>query len=114
MASMRSYSDWKSFPALLQYQTVGDTIPDGGKTRQTEGTKMGANRKYRWEQWFDRPITVLVRGTDYHCSQSTMVGMIRNNASRRGVRVRIVDTENLIIIKVANAVQHTDQVGITS
>ena len=75
---------------------------------------MAAKRKYNWDGLFDRQHTVLVRGADYHCSQSTMAGMIRNQASGRGVRVCLTDTGDSIIVEVANEVSHTDQVAVTS
>ena len=75
---------------------------------------MGAKRKYMWEDWFDKPHTLLVRGVDYHCSQSAMAGMVRNNASQRGVRVRIIDTGWSITIEVTGEVPHTDKVAVTS
>ena len=73
---------------------------------------MAAKRKYMWEEWFDQPSTTLVRGTDYHCSQSTMAGMVRNNASQRGVRVRLIDTGDSITIEVTGEVQHTNQAAV--
>lgn len=69
-------------------------------------------RIYQWEQWFERPRTVLVRGVDYHCSQTTMSGMVRNNASRRGVRTRITDDGKSITIEVTGAVPHTDKAAV--
>lgn len=57
-------------------------------------------RKYQWEEWFGRPCTVLLRGIHYNCSQSAMCQSIRNNASRRGVRVSLVDTGTEIILEV--------------
>lgn len=71
-------------------------------------------RKYRWEDWFDRPRTVLVRGTDYHCSQSTMVAMIRNNASMRQARVRLTDTGDSIVIEVVSEILHTNRVEVAA
>jgi hypothetical protein len=65
---------------------------------------MAAHRKYPWEQWFGRPSTVLVRGIDYQCSQSTMVQTIRNNASARGLRVQPTDKGTEILIEVRGAV----------
>ncbi len=61
---------------------------------------MAAKRKYRWEQWFAEPRTVLLRGVDYECSQSTMVAAIRNRASERGLRVRVVDNGDSIMVEV--------------
>ena len=73
---------------------------------------VGRPRKYRWEEWFGRPLTVLVNGLDYHCSQSTMSQMVRNNASQRGLRVRVTDTGDTIIIEVVGEVQHTDKAAV--
>ncbi len=75
---------------------------------------MAAKRKYRWEEWFAAPRTVLVRGVDYHCSQSALCGTIRNNASRRGLRVRLTDTGNTVIIEVMGAVYHPDPTPVAS
>lgn len=48
-------------------------------------------RKYHWDEWFSKPRTVLLRNVHYDCSQSTMVQSIRNEASTRGLRVKILD-----------------------
>ncbi len=65
-------------------------------------------RKYGWEEWFDRHgRTILVRGVDYHCSQSTMAQTIRNNASRRRLRVRLIDIGHAIILEVVGEVHRT-------
>src|SRR5579859_256308 len=63
-----------------------------------------AVRKYPWEEWFGKPRTVLVRGVHYHCSQSTMAQTIRNNASARGLRVRLHDAGTEIVVEVIRAV----------
>ena len=55
---------------------------------------------YPWEDWLGRPRTVILRGVHYRCSQSSMAQNIRNEASRRGVRVRVVDTNTEITIEV--------------
>lgn len=77
---------------------------------------MSAKRKYPWDDWFGQPITVLVRGEDYHCSQSTMVQTIRNNASRRGLRVRVVEDDDCraIRLEVLGEVQHTDRATVAN
>ncbi len=72
---------------------------------------MHGNRKYPWEVWFDRPHTVLVRGVDYHCSQSTMCQAIRNEA-RRKWRVRLTDNGDSIVMEVLGAIQHTDKTPV--
>lgn len=56
-------------------------------------------RKYQWEEWFGRRRTVLVRGVHYHCSQSTMAQTVRNNASARGLHVRLLDTGTSLVIE---------------
>lgn len=57
-------------------------------------------RKYPWEEWFKEKITVIVRGEDYDCSQSSMVQSIRNRATLAGLKVKVVDTDTEIIIVV--------------
>ncbi len=59
-----------------------------------------AVRKYHWEEWFGRPRTILEQGVHYDCSQSTMAQIIRNNASQRGLRVRVVDIGDAIVVDV--------------
>ena len=73
---------------------------------------MAAKRKYRWEEWFDQPRTLLVRDSDYTCSQSSMCQAIRNSASQHGVRVHLIDTGDSIIIEVVDAIQPTTQVAV--
>ena len=75
-------------------------------------------RKYPWEKWFGLKCVTLLRGVHYHCSQSTMAQTVRNNASARGLCVRIVDTGTEIIVEVtkdrANETPHTDKAPIHS
>ena len=74
---------------------------------------MAARRKYRWEDWFDRPTTTLEHGVHYHCSQSTMAGMVRNAASQRGLRVKVVDKGNSITITVVRREStHPDKAAV--
>lgn len=74
---------------------------------------MAARRKYRWEDWFDHPVTTLKRGVHYHCSQSAMAGMVRNAASQRKLYVKIIDTgDSIIIIKVVHESPHTDKTAV--
>lgn len=63
---------------------------------------------YRYGDWFNRPRTVLVRGQDYTCSQSSMEAQIRNAATKACVRVRIVDSNDRIVIWVVQ--EHADAV----
>lgn len=72
-------------------------------------------RKYPWERWFSLSRFVLLRGVHYLCSQSTMAQTVRNNASTRGLRVRITDTSTEIIVEVMgnrNEVSHTDKAPV--
>lgn len=73
---------------------------------------MAAKRKYNWEEWFGRPTTTIVRGVDYHCSQAMMWMMVRNAARQRGVRARVTDTHEGILIEVLGEVPHTDQATV--
>lgn len=66
------------------------------------------NRKYQWEAWLGGPKTHIVRGVHYHCSQSSIVGAIRNAASQRKLRVRITDLGDSVVIKVVHENTHTD------
>lgn len=75
---------------------------------------MAAKRKYSWEEWFGRERTTLVHGIDYHCSQSTMVATVRNNASKRKLRVRINDLGNSITMEVVGEILHTDKATVAS
>lgn len=61
---------------------------------------MAASRKYPWEVWFNRARTILLRGQHYSVSQSSMIQIIRNNASLYGVRVRLQDLGDSIVIQV--------------
>ena len=64
--------------------------------------------KYRWAEWFAQPTTVLVRGVDYRCSQSSMCGSIRNAASQAKLHVKLTDHGDSITIEVTSAIQHPD------
>lgn len=64
---------------------------------------MSRRRKYAWEDWFSRPETIIVAGVHYHCSQSTMCQTVRNNASRRGLRVKLTDVGTEVLIEVRDA-----------
>lgn len=77
-------------------------------------------RKYPWEEWFALGTFTLVGGVHYHCSQSTMAQTVRNNASSRGLRVRLDDTGTSIVVRViarrngTHEVLHTDKAPVTS
>lgn len=78
--------------------------------------KPGRPRKYPWEEWFRRERAVLLRGVHYRCSQSTMVQAVRNNASRRGLRVKIDDTDTEITVEVVGIIDRrsADEVPCTA
>lgn len=69
-------------------------------------------RKYPWEEWFKEKITVIVRGEDYDCSQSSMVQSIRNRATLDGLKVKVIDTDTEIIIVVMG--RREDEVPCTA
>ena len=77
---------------------------------------MGAPRKYAWEDWFCRRRIVLVRGVDYHCSQSAMTGQVRCAATKHGLRhVRVVDAGDRVVIEVPRVddeIPHTAEVTV--
>ncbi len=57
-------------------------------------------RLYDWGQWFRTRSITLFRGTHYWVSQSVMYQMIRNAASKHGMRVRLTDRGNCIDVEV--------------
>jgi hypothetical protein len=57
-------------------------------------------RLYFWEEWFRQGHFTVFRGTHYWISQAVMYQMIRNAASRYGVRVRLTDRGDSIEIEV--------------
>ncbi len=61
---------------------------------------MSRRSKYDWDDWFGQDRVVLHRGIDYHISQSMMHQSIKNNASRCGVRVKLRDHGNYIVVEV--------------
>lgn len=65
-------------------------------------------QKYKWELWFVRDKTVIRRGVDYDCSQSSMCQSIRNAATKHGVRVHLKDDGDAITIEVRGETPHTD------
>ncbi len=60
--------------------------------------EMAAHRKYPWEVWFSQPRTVLVRGRDYDIDNLMMWQTIKNNASKYGVRVKVIDNDGGLIL----------------
>ena len=70
-------------------------------------------RKYRWEEWFGQPRTVIVRGVDYHCSTAVMWQQVRNNAYARGIKCRVRDEGDQLVIEVESAGTHPDKVAVT-
>lgn len=73
---------------------------------------MAAERKYWWEKWFGQPKTMLVRGVDYHCAQAIMWQTVRNNARQKGVKARVTDIHDGILIEVISDIPHTDKVAV--
>lgn len=46
-------------------------------------------RRYPWDDWFAQSQFVLRHGNDYSCMPHGMAQMVRNVASRLGVKVRL-------------------------
>lgn len=78
------------------------------------------NKKYPWKKWMSGGVTAITRGIDYHCSQSTMVQMIRNKASLLGLKLSIHDTGAQIYFSVVgkrggnSEVPHTNSPPLVS
>ena len=60
---------------------------------------------YAWNQWFAQPSDedgktrlVLTAGVHYHCSQTNMAQVIRNAASRFGLRVNVLDMDDRFLV----------------
>lgn len=68
---------------------------------------MTRKRLYRWEEWFGRPRTTIVRGVDYACSQGVMWQMVRNEAWRRRKRIRVTDHNDRLVIEVIGDIPNT-------
>ncbi len=64
---------------------------------------MAARRKYDWDRLFEQHQSLLERGEDYHCSQSNIIQQIRNEASKRGLRIRLTDLDDRVVIKVISS-----------
>lgn len=45
---------------------------------------------YPWDKWFNRSRFSLKKGQDFHCQVHGMVQQIRNQATKRNVRVSVV------------------------
>lgn len=54
--------------------------------------------KYHWDRWLAQPRTVLTRGVDYACSQSSICQQARNAAAAAGIAVKIEDHGDRIVI----------------
>lgn len=81
------------------------------------GIEVAAKKKYNWDELFKRESSLLERWVDYSCSQSNMIQQIRNEASKRGLRIRISDLGTQIILKIVGGrdeVRDTTAVAITS
>lgn len=61
---------------------------------------MAARRKYDWNELFEQEHSLLKYGVDYHCSQSNIIQQIRNEASKRKLRVKLSDLGSSVLIQV--------------
>lgn len=58
------------------------------------------NRKYPWDKWFERARFTAVQGKDYTVSTSSMIQTIRQNASIRGLSIRVEDQGVKVTVRV--------------
>lgn len=58
---------------------------------------------YDWPRIFAGKQATLRKNRDYTCSQSSMVQAVRNRATKEGVKVRVVDKGNAVIVEVQDA-----------
>lgn len=73
---------------------------------------MPARTKYRWDEWFRRGRMALLLGTHYECSQSSIVAMVRNAASKRGLSVCVQDRGDHVIVEVTGESPHPDKTPV--
>jgi hypothetical protein len=55
-------------------------------------------KKYDWDTWLRGKRTVLVRGKDYHTTQSSMCQQAVTAARARGIKVKVVDGGDRVTI----------------
>ncbi len=46
-------------------------------------------KAYPWDQWFRRGLFTLLPGRDYSCPQDSMRQQLGNEASKRGLKIRV-------------------------
>lgn len=63
-------------------------------------SKRGQPRKYAWGALFRRNEFTLIEGVDYTCSRTTMLQMIRNQASGRELPIKITQRDDRITVTV--------------
>jgi hypothetical protein len=58
-----------------------------------------SNKRYNWPALFSQGERfTLVRGQDYHCSQSSIVQQLRNAASRAKITLHIEDLGDKVLV----------------
>jgi hypothetical protein len=67
-----------------------------------------ARRQYNWDHWFLPPGFVIFRGKDYECSQSSMVQQIRNEATKRRIRITVDDHIDHITAMVRGSIDDAE------
>lgn len=54
---------------------------------------------YQWDRWFSiEDGFVLRRYVDYYCSHSSMSQQVRNEASKRGIGVSIMEQDDSLVV----------------
>jgi hypothetical protein len=76
-------------------------VPGGSVSYRIELTMKSIGR-YPWEQWFKTTKFKLLKGRDYFCKTSGIVGQLRNYATREKYRISIdvADDEKSITVFV--------------
>lgn len=56
--------------------------------------------RYPWDKWLTQPQTILLRGRDYRCTTFGLAQQVRQQASRRGIRVSVHTTQDSVTIEL--------------
>ncbi len=54
--------------------------------------------KYDWNTWFALPVFRINQGEHYRCSQGTMAQQVRNAASRRGIKIHLMEGKDYFVV----------------
>lgn len=66
---------------------------------------------YDWAEWFGQRRFVLCRGIHYRCSTSSICQQVRNNATRIGVHVSVMDDGDRVVVTVDRENHHAQNIN---